>query len=208
MYYTKESLEVRIACSKDETRPALQNVLLKDGVSLATDGHVLFRVGKVGNYDASLHPEKQTGIKLKNCQVLISNESAEKLRKAIPRKTSLPILEGFWLGLNKDKSLCAVVTDLDNSTSVSAVACKTKTDYPNVNSVWPTGKPVKITEIGFSATILKKLAEFVKKARPNNPGETIKLTFYGATKGVVFDAGINEKGQKIDGIIMPLRIAE
>lgn len=202
MYYTQNSLAVKRACSKDETRPALQNVLLDNGVALATDGHVLFRVGATKQYQEPDDCPK-IGITPKNSRVLIYKDSADQLLKAIPKKSSLPVLHGFWTGTNGSKEIQAVATDLDCNTAVRT----SEPEYPDIEKTWPEGEPY--FEVAISGTILKQLAEFVKQARPENPNQNIKLTFRKEQgKAICFDAGTNDRGQKIDGLIMPLRIAE
>ncbi len=202
MYYTENSLAVKRACSKDDTRPALQNVLLTDGVALATDGHALFRVGATKEFQ---EPEDcpKIGIMPINSRVLIPKDSADRLLKAIPKRSTLPVLHGFWTGTNGSKAVQAVATDLDCNTVV-------KTDdssYPDTDASWPDGEPY--FEVAISGDILKQLAEFVKRAHPDSLTQMIKFTFRkDPGTAICFDGGTNNRGQKIDGLIMPLRIAE
>lgn len=206
MYYTSESLQVKRACNNDETRPYRQSVLLDNGVAIATNGHLLFRVGATAEYQDKDDVPKIININPQKCSATISEGSADQLLKMIPRKSVLPVLQGFWLGKNGSNDLQAASTNLDSSVVVRTE----EPEFPNINKLWPDGKPV--FEVAFSAKLLKQLAEFVVRANPDNPAETIKLKFYGDTKYpetcAYFDAGVNHRGQKVDGLIMPLRMVE
>ena len=169
------------------------------GVALATDGHVLFRVGATTEYQ-EFDDCPKIGITPKNYKVMVHKDGAERLLKAIPKKSSLPMLRGFWIGTDSSKDTKAVATDLDCNTAVRTY----EADYPDTEKIWPDGEPY--FEVSISGTILKQLAEFVKQARPDDPNQTIKFVFRKEEgKAICFDAGVNERGQKIDGLIMPLR---
>lgn len=148
----RAALSLSRFASKEPSRYELAGVhVLPDGTAAATNGHVLLTVPPCQILPAEFPevPGLSNGAIPKD-GVLIGSEVAERVQKAIPRKTDIPVLG------------CAIVTG-------SAVACtdleqvtqgKLTTDakFPDYSQVIP--EPDKIRQVSVDAHYLKMIAEF------------------------------------------------
>ena len=79
--------------------------------------------------------------------------------------------------------------------------------YPSWKSVWPDrdpkNKPVPVDVIKFNAKLLGRLGKVIPSIGKDS-ASSVKLTFYGNNKGVVFETTMNDTGPEIKGMIMPM----
>lgn len=203
MIYTKANLEVVRAASTDVTRSALNGIYLeKDGSTVATNGNSLYIVGpsKINDDDfpqidgnkPSSDPNGET----------IPNETIKALLKALPKRSTLPILTTTQLvGENGKKAF--VVTDLENAQTINFRPGDGP--YPKWKSCLPDEKSRPVFEISLGAKVLAELAAFVKATTSNKLTYKIDFKFYGPNVAATFEAGTTEQDQKISGLIMPMR---
>jgi len=149
MLLSKEHLEVVKAASTDATQPALQNLHVTSEYVEATDGQNAIR--KYINHEfpndgdfPKIDGVGYTTEPLEEC--LLPKASVNKLIKAMGRNNStLPILSNVLLseaGSNKNRHAVFAMTDLDVHQIIKIR--KFEGEYPNVNGVFPEGRPVQV----------------------------------------------------------------
>jgi len=204
MLYTKQNLAVVEGASKDENRPVLNGVLLdKSGETVATNGHVLFRVGKAITPDDEFPSTGQKATKPKD--QIISASDIRDITTKIPKGRSIPILQHCQLIKNEKEDRAAfITTDLD---AMTIHDCRLiEGPYPNYQASFDDLPKKPVFEIMIGNEVLEALVRFVKKAK--YPDATISFKFYGPTRVITFDVGQNEGDQKVDGMLMPRRTNE
>jgi hypothetical protein len=157
------TLNMNLACSKDDLRPVLQHVYFDSGFMLATEGHILVKaaVQHFSHFDKSevdtlngkfIH--KNTFKKIIACEQVIITENG--------------------------------VQDL--ATKDVYAFSNVEQKYPNFDSVIPT-KVEAIESIGINP----KIAATLMKVLSNPEITTIKLEFSGVNKGIkITTPGYNE----------------
>jgi len=202
MLLNRTNLELADFASKDETRPALRSVHVGKGYTEATDGHAMMRV-TIPEVDSLAFPS----IEGMDCtsngkEALIPVDAAKMMAKAIPRKSTLPIIQHLaWDARDStDTELKFAVTDLDTVQRFNPRPIEGP--YPTVDNVIP--KDNRVFQIGVNAAILAKALAFIGK-HSSSVDKQVRLTFYGPSKAIRLDAK-SEDGQEIVGLVMPLRM--
>ena len=130
---------------------------------------------------------------------LLHLDDAVRIRKAIPKKPGIPILQHACVGVDAAGQVALAVTDLASSQVFTAY--KPEGRFPKLESGVPTDEP--LLTICLSADYLQKLA---KAAMDFNAGDTrdmVKLKLYGATKVATMET-TNGEGQKFFAMLMPV----
>lgn len=208
MLYNKENLAVSIACSKEETRPALNGVHFEsDGSTVATDGHILCHVEACKAEVEKFPKTESEDQKIDEKGIIVPLQNVQAIAKTILKRTILPILKHCQYVNNQngngENSATFVTTDLENTQKHKTRLIEGK--YPNWKQLFDLPEPEY--EIAVSAYVLEKLAKFVKATEEREP-KLIKLKFHGRNAAIEFDAGETESGQKITGLFMPCKTKE
>ena len=192
MLIDKISIAAKEMTSKDETREALNYLLITNDTTVATDGKVLI---EIGNPKQSIDEYPATDLKNIDTPVLLHSDTIDKVEKNIPKKPTLPILKNALIGKrDKDNEICIYTTDLQSPQTITQ-----KIDdvtYPNYKQVYPAGKPV--CEVTLAVDNLKKLVTVMEKIKKHN---TVKLSFYGENNPVRFESNVDDR--TIQCLIMP-----
>ena len=137
--YSKQQLQVVKACSKDETRAALNGVLVDKNKLVATDGHRMIVVEDKAIDNSKDWPVNGVDWQASNKPFIIPSSAINKAIKNIPKSKDtrgLPILEKVAIGETPENTITLQTTDLDTTDNV-----KTKTvdgKFPDYERVIPT----------------------------------------------------------------------
>ena len=171
-----------LAASKDAARHILQNVCVRDGMSIASDGRIM--VAGINDVLDSFEPKRESA--------LIPLPACIAATKKRPKHLS--VLQNV---IEIDDLTATVMIDLD-TTSVFKRKTEKKDKFPNIQKVLPNHtNPVSIT---FSAKILKQLSDAMGE-------ESICLTFDCDNLGqcmIVTPVKIHDRF----GLLMPTRYGE
>jgi hypothetical protein len=210
MLYSKESFAVAIGASRDETRPAINGILLeKDGSTVATNGALMFMVGPIATKDDDFPTiDGAKPGRLDKKERVLPRADAIKLSKAIPNEKQahgLGILGHTMLCHSDNGTVDFAITDLDSNQIMKIKPLDTQ--FPNWRQVVPDKSIEPDYQIGISVEILSDLVDFVKVARGKayHYQPEIKFSFTGRQSAIMFEAPDNDKGQYVKGVLMPTR---
>ncbi len=205
----KHNLSITQFATRDESRYTLNAILVTPKETVATNGFTLARVTtpkglKVENFPVTPGVKPSTTFRPFNLPL----DAADTIRKAIPKKTTIPILDNVMIdGKATDAKPddgtpdCAVlaVNDLENPQVFRPR--KEEGKFPNWQAVIPKREGAKAV-FTLDARYLAKLAAWVAKfADPRAP--QICIRYYAKDKSIRFDAH-TEDGQEFVGVIMPM----
>jgi hypothetical protein len=223
----KHNLEIAELASKDESRFTLNAIYVTPEATVETDGHQLVMV-TTPDIDAESFPATPGVTPTKKFKpFLLDAETALKIAKAIPRKTTLPVLACVAIGSESDKEppKAAKGEDQQPGTAVLAVnnlespqvfqPKKMKGNFPDYERVIP--KPgSEFFQVGFDLNILvpvlERFQKFLKPDRNIKPPAPVSFQFQQPTEGS--SGAINHNalrldaendGQKMTAVVMPLR---
>lgn len=192
------------AASKDPGRYNLQKIkIYPDGKAEATDGHLLLQV-PLTKMDLEEIPENlaQKHGPIEE-PITISRDAIEKALKNAPKRSSLPALDYVYINKsNGEISLAS--TDLD--TVQETVEKDNGNDWPDTSVIWPTKKP--FFEIALQARLLGNIAKAASQLSADGCVK-IKFAFRSRTDAVAFTFSTgNGQGEKVKGVLMPMRFED
>jgi len=178
-----------------------KHILVSDNYTAATDGHVLAFVNrpKGETEDFPVSPDGSPA-KPKQGKFLLSLDDAKKLEKAIPSKSRFPICLNS-MPLEPSNGYRKILAGEPGSMT-PYVFTPPEEKFPNFKCVWPTGKPV--FQISFGVKILKRLLTVIERASEDRT-PMISFDFHGDDKAAKFTARLTWEGQKMTGLIMPMK---
>lgn len=204
MLLSKATLGLAKLASKEASRYTLGGICIEAKQAIVTDGHTLVVLshGTEQHKDAGF-PETP-GLEHKVLsdgpmteQVMVSRDAALAALKALPKKTTIPVLANAALGV--DGKL--YVNSLD---SVRSFTHKLEGKFPNWRAVMPAASKQVVGQVAMDARKLKALAEYIiDNCDERTP--TMRITLYGESDAVRFDAR-TEAGQDVTALIMPIRM--
>ena len=196
MLLTRTELALAKFASKDASRLTLQSIAVEKDLTAVTDGNLLLTVAHSKEHKDEDYPPTP-GLEMAQVNgepLLVDATAALAALKALPRKTTIPILA--FAALGTDRKL--VVNTLE---SIGAWQSTHTGQFPNWRVCMPTGEPK--VEIYLDASLLASLAEFIAQHGDDRmPG--VRLTIYDADRPVRMDARTAE-GEDITAILMPIR---
>lgn len=196
---TRKHLAVRHAASKDPSRYMMNGIHFReDGLVEATDGHMMLRV-RAGSPEADGFPEG-VGQVVENLRPFTCpTESAEKLRKVIPKGKRFPQLEGAVLVKDEADTVEFRTTDLETVDSVTAR--KLDGEFPKTDQVMPEGEP--LVTVYLSGVLLERV---IKAAKEMGGPKNLPLKFEIRDEGSPVVVSLkDEDGDVLTGLIMPVR---
>lgn len=204
MLLNQKAFKLINAASTDPTRPNIAGVYLdEDGSAIATDGHMLVRFVDPCPTDPKDYPvmegcDPTSDGKLK--PVLIPRDTCQQILRAIPKKTTMPVLQTVALDVEKTNETGAPVLGI-NDLSSQQVFRPRKEDYgyPEYKKVVPTNKAK--AEIGLAINLLERFCKTMKALDVRY----VKFEIREPTEAITFEA-TTSNGEKVNGAIMPCRI--
>jgi len=204
MLLTKAELDLARLTPKGESRYMVNGIAVRERDTAATNGHWAVTVAHSAFADddypqtAGLEHATPNGT-----AALLHRDTALGALKALPKKTTIPVLACAALG--KDSRV--YVNTLD-SVQTFGKEGGMGGQFPNIEAVIPKDdKPLAV--VGLSAAYLRELADFIERhgAEDSRSGERrcvgVKLTIYGAERPVRFDAKTKD-GQDVMALLMPV----
>lgn len=201
----RKSLRLAELAPKEESRYTLRALSVTDKETVVTDGHLLVRVThpKVDAGHFPTIPGFAAGKAFE--RVLLPVDAAKDIAKAIPTKTTIPILAHAALAVTTDADgahLSVAVTDLDTHRVFSPKAMSGQ--YPNWQAVMPHEVPV--FSISVDANLLLKLCKYVTEFKKDDNGPaTVRMSFTGPQNAVRLDAVSKDTQQGMTALLMPVR---
>lgn len=207
--FTKNQLLVSKACSKDETRQALQGILIEGNKTIATNGHILMtsenravtEVWPVNSVNwktpESLVPSDNPG------SFILPLDAVKKALKAFPKA-------GKWDTGNTTR-LAIGETDtgitIQNANNDKIEAQPIDAKFPDYKQVIPdtTG----YIKIGVSASYMKIICEVMEKAEGSNMNGMILHINPNQSKDgrdAIVIENMGNLDEKVTAVLMPLRI--
>lgn len=200
MLLTKAELNLAQLADDVTTRYTLAGIAIEPKSTVVTNGHYLVTVehGELSeeNFPATPgleHKKLENGAAVSE-RVMVSRESALAASKALPRKSTIPILLNAALG--KDNSLY-----VNSLHSVQSFKSENTGKFPEWSTIIPKEKPQ--AEIVLNAEYLEMLAKFIRE-NGNSQVTAVRLTLYGDTTSMRFDA-LTASGQHVMALLMPMR---
>ena len=205
----KHDLSVAEFASKEKSSYTLQAIQVTPKETYATDQYRLVRVSrgnapKVGSFPA------RAGFQAVEITepFLLSAETALAVRKALPKKASIPVLEYAGVGApeeNGERSL--LVTDLEQAQRFTSRGISKR--FPSVANVWKRAEDATLA-VSFDAGFLMELCRAVVEFTGRKPQPTVTLRFFGtpedaAQSSMRLDAHNECTGQHWTALLMPIR---
>jgi len=201
MLLSKAELNLGNLAPKEESRYTLQSIAVEKDCTVTTNGHYLVTVthGALADVDYPVTNGLEH-VTVNGKPKLIHRDAAIAALKALPRKTTIPILGNAALGA--DGKL--YVNDLEN---VQAFGKEVTGQFPNWQAVMPKPDDKPIVKIGLASGYLRLLADYIDKYGVDGPagGPTITMTVYAADKAIKMEAKTPD-GQNITAVLMPVRL--
>lgn len=197
--YNKASLGVVDFCSKDKNNPVLNSVFFDKNITVATDGYMMMVVENDKTIKNEDFPE--TNNELGSIEgKMMRAEDVKEVIKSIPKKQSMPILNYAAPIKTEDDKVGLVTTNLEIENT--KIARTVEGEYPNYKKIMDNHKTPKAT-VRLNARLLRTVCDyFCKYALENNEYIDIEV---GTELDPVRFGGTTVEGQKINGLIMPVR---
>ena len=166
----------------------------------ATDGYRLMLVTNPrfseDNFPATKDGEKPVKV---NEMIVISKEDAEKVKKAIPKKFSMPIFKNAALLKPENGSVRFLTTNLQDEQIITAPKLNVKP--PKLRSAFPRRKPT--LSLMFNINLLAPLLNAISKVLCDSNIPVVKIDVWDEETPLRIKAK-NESGQKVYALIMPI----
>jgi DNA polymerase III sliding clamp (beta) subunit (PCNA family) len=169
--YSKKQLETVKFVSSDDTRQALQSVLIEGNSVIATDGHRLLKItNNEINTRASDDKWPVNGVAWDDNEepFLLQKSAVEKAIKNVPKPKDVgatPICLNVAIGkVEEGEKIVCQTTDLDTTDQVTAKRVDGK--FPNYKQVMPDKSDY--IKVGISAKYLKEVCQVLEKYNDNS----------------------------------------
>lgn len=216
MLYNKNNLLVYKVAGNDDARPILEAVKFTPTGTIATDGYKLMIVQTPPDTDTEVF-EGLDGLRPNdgNYSPIIDRGTVEKVLKNLPAKVigDFQWLKGTFFTATSDNEVAELITT-DGVNHTKHIAKPIQGDYPDYQKIMPKGKPD--IEVGLSIHHLKGIIDTLKSMGLFDTAGTIKLGLYKnegeeagkpSLKPVSIEA-MTDQGQKVQAVIMPVRLKE
>jgi len=206
----RHNLDIHRFCNKEESRYALQSMMVTPKWTLSTDGKRMVLVttpeGAVKDF-----PHMDSAKLIDDHKpFLLPAEQAVAIQKKIPKPNTIPILANAAVAEPEQESgdVHVFTTDLENVGDFKIR--KMGGSFPDPQNVWKLADKA-ILEVTIDARYLLDMAQaivrFMDDRRKNNPDEhfPVTLRFYRKPEDPIrFDAHNNDTGQHWTALLMPL----
>lgn len=199
------NLKVAEFASKKESRYTLKAILVRPDATVATNGHYLIWVSTPAAHKAMNFPviDHAPTVQDDFPPFLMSPEDAKKIEKALPRKSTIPILLTAGVAV-RDGQLIVEVTDLECPQVFRPNPLKGT--FPNYEVTMPKEEPVAkfCVNAAYLAQIAKFAAEF--QQRSGIEYKPLTVSFYGADRALKFECADSYEGQGMTAMLMPVKL--
>ena len=180
----------------DKGHSTLSHLKVTNKEVIATNGKILLQLKNPSQELLQDFPQVE-GLNSTENETYLNEETISKIEKNLPKRTSLPILENFVIGEDKEKILI-FLTDLENDIKITQK--KSEIDYPkNIEQLYPEKSKFKVT---LSFSLLKQLVKVIENLSKNNKGITFSFT-EDSTKPIKIE--FKDEDVDLKGLIMPMR---
>lgn len=205
----KSIFSIRHALTTKESRYLLGNIRIHNGRAQATDGKFACDV-QLGDTDHKAFPVIAGVEPLDPDALMIPKDTADKVWKSLPKKSTLPVLQEAMIGQNGQEFPVIVTTDLDNSQQFKTG--DPAQTFPNLDMVMPPKGKI-VGRITLDLHILEKIVKVLKDFSGSKPEETpVSIVVYEdkeergepSTLPAMMYAD-NGTGQRIRIAVMPMK---
>lgn len=205
MLLNKHNLNIAALCSKEESRFTLNSILVTPQATVETDGHQLVKVTLPPDMKAEAFPIREGQPPAVDTwkPFLLPASEALNIAKALPKKTTLPILKHAAVTEDTDSNghSSIAVTDLEMARVFNTK--KPEGNFPDFERVIPKKEDAEF-RIAFNAELLRRVLQQVEAFRAEQHNTECVLSFASPSGPLRIDAR-NDQGQEFTGVIMPLR---
>ncbi len=194
MLYNKHNFAVAKFTGKSGVRLELKGVFFTSTKTVATDSFKLVEIN-APKVNAEDFPVVQGKSIMRGFKPFIVSAKGLRDIKFPKRPPHLSVLENAGIKHISENTVEFITTDLESSNSVSVR--RIQGEFPEYESIIPTGKPV--VEVIVNAQYLVDMLQ-VLGALDNN--RLVKIKLYGKEKPLVIEAGKDQKGR---GLLMPIK---
>ena len=198
----RHNLNIAKLAAKDESRYTLTGIRVSPDETMCTDGHQLTRV-TTPKVDVEQFPVKDGFTPTRDFEpFLLPSQAALSIARALPKRSTIPILLNAAIGKQTDVNGCAqiAVTDLDDYQIFTPRKMDGK--FPDYERVIPNKADATFT-IGLNPlqllAILQQVKGFVDTREP-----TMVLRLYDASSAVRIDVSNDE--QEWTSVLMPMKL--
>lgn len=220
----RKNLEIVKLASNDETRAALNGLLIDGNTTVASNGHIAIEV-KAEALPSEDWPANSVKWSAEEKPFIMDRKTVEKVLKNIPKKTSMPILQNVATGLiqveeGSAKKYVCQTTDLDRTENLEARTIEGI--FPKYQQIIPPFESEALYQrVGISAGYLKEVCSILEKYKDSkmitlyvrkdqdavkaSEGVKAKEAVQGANFPIVLTAE-DENKTKATAVIMPMRL--
>lgn len=194
----RNNLAIAKAAPKDEGKYVLQGILIEPRQSIVTDGHMMIIVAHTA-HSAADFPNLGGGHVSQDefPAFMIPTKTALEIAKAIPTKTTLPILEHAAVSHFDGDHVSMVATDLETERVFRFK--RLVGQFPNWRAVLPHPTEDK-PSITFDVDILQDTLNHLKSMGVS----AITMRFNDGDSPMRIDGVIKETGQAVTAIVVPM----
>ena len=194
MLVNKKALVLKEVIDKEHS--TLSHLKVTNKEVIATNGKILLQLKNPSQELLQDFPQVE-GLNSTENETYLNEETISKIEKNLPKRASLPILENFVIGEDKEKILI-FLTDLENDIKITQRKPEI-VDYPkNIEQLYPEESKFKVT---LSISLLKQLVKVIEKLSKNEEG--ITFSFTENTKPIKIE--FKDEDVDLKGLIMPMR---
>lgn len=200
------NLNVAKLCSTEKTRFTINGILVTPKETVSTDGHRMTIVTTPKNLDAASYPMLDNFTAVNEWdKFILPRVDALEIAKAIPKKTTIPILNNAAVGLKDPATefVPVAVTDLERRRVF--LPRPLKGNFPDFERVMPRGGPT--FEIGLNAKYVKEaMDQFIPFV--DQRSSTITLVLRNAGEAIEIRGRNTDTEQDMIHVLMPQRHKE
>jgi hypothetical protein len=200
----KWNLQAAQFVSKESSRYTLNGIHVRSDATVATNGHYLAWVSTSPDRKAEDFPLVDgVGPATDSYDpFLLDRDAALEIAKALPKKTTIPVLAYAAVSVEDGKT-AITVTDLENPRTFRPR--KMEGQFPRVEAVFPTKAPV--VRFALSATYLAQIAKFAADFNAGREAsDPVYITVYSPEDAVRFDVERSDTEQGATFLLMPIRM--
>lgn len=203
----KYNLAIAALCSKEEARFTHRGIWVTPKETVETDGHQLMRV-TMPEADPDSFPEVPGAGKATRVfePFLLDAGDAIALQRALPKKTTIPILEYAAVSTLKDGSTVVVTTDLQQTQTARIPQNQDKkfVDWERVTpALDKAGFQIRL-DAALLGPVLKQIELFARD-KDKGGGAYVDFSFGDPQSGLRIDAHNSDTGQDMIAVVMPVR---
>jgi hypothetical protein len=182
----------------------ISGIRLTEKFTEVTNGHYLVRVSTPKGIDVKELPRDKIHRPYTNkrIQIFLPLEAAKKIAAGIPNSSSVPLLNGTWLGSNTSKELAEFLTT-DLSTWNASTFTLEDHKFPDTDKLLRKKRRAKL-KVGFNTRYLRDIFDTLLKMG----FESTLLEFRGDKEPVRILASKIGEDQDVVALLMPIKIDE